>query len=252
MEKRAQVWIGIGVVIVLFLIFNALQSTKYYDDLDKEQQRALQELAMNVTAGAESGMDELHALLHWQARTLDFSVPDGYVSQEANHDPLAIIGRGWGLCFDRSYVFELLAESLGYKVRHVALASTHATHAVSEVKIDGQWVLFDTTNNATYQDLDGRYLNAVDLHFNPEPLSEDVRPLYDQFVYGVNSFHGGFAPPKVPYPDLALGQLRYNFEIIPYLPYNYWKVRIIFIGMLVLLVFAIIGSSVWKLRYKHA
>ncbi|MBR9693401.1 transglutaminase domain-containing protein, partial [Candidatus Woesearchaeota archaeon] len=181
MERRAQVWIGIGIVVVLFLIFNALQSTKYYDDLDAEQQRALQELAMNVTTGIEPGMNQLNALLYWQTRAVNFSVPDGYVSQEADHDPLAIIGRGWGLCFDRSYVFELLAESLGYEVRHVALASKDATHAVSEVKVGGSWVLFDTSYNRTYQNNKGKYLSVVDLHHNREYITEEnLKPLYDQ------------------------------------------------------------------------
>ncbi|MBR9693175.1 hypothetical protein GOV07_04590 [Candidatus Woesearchaeota archaeon] len=90
------------------------------------------------------------------------------------------------------------------------------------------------------------------MHHNREYITEEnLKPLYDQFVFGVNSFHGGFAPPRVPYPDMALGQLYYNLEIIPYLPYNFWKVRLLLISLVVLLVLAIVGSSLWQLRYKH-
>ncbi len=264
--KRVRTIAIVIVVLVLFLIFNVAQSTKYYNDLDPGQQRALRELSMNVTAGAGKGMPELLALLHWQARELAFDVPEGYVSERADHGPLAIIGRGWGLCYDRSYVFELMAQSLGYEVRHVALASWDATHAVSEVKVNGSWVLFDTSYNRTYQDENGKYLGVVELHNHREYVEEkNLKPLYEQFVFGVNSFHGGFAPPKIPYPDLAVSQLHYNLGIIPYLPYNYKKVRFLLIGLLVIVVLLIAipvarrrmrqkMSEAWKRRsrkYKH-
>jgi|GEM_PF-4103629 len=239
MEKRGYVWIAIGILIALFLMFNALQSTPYYDDLTKEKQETVHALAENITAGIDGDLDKLLAILQWENETLSLELPKGYDTHKADHDVLTIINQGYGWCYDRSYVFEILAQSLGFKVRHVALASEYGTHALSEVFVEGKWVLFETSRNRIYRDEKGVPLSMLELHRRPELVEESARAAYAQFVYGVNSFHGDFAPPRIPYPDMAVEQLYYNFGIIPYLPYRFWKVRIVLISLGAVLLLAL-------------
>ena len=251
----------LAALIFLFIVANIIISTKYYDDLEPKEQIEIRKTALAATEGYTSDFEKVQALMDWTHENIAFESPEGYDGgKQSSHDPLEILERGWGLCYDNSYLFELMAESIGYKVRHVALTYEGGSHAVSEVKIDDKWIFFDVSNNETHQ-LDEEYLSIKEILENPEVVKDSKISVYNQAVYGVNSFHGYFAPPKIPYPDINVGQFMYNIEIIKYLPFRYGKfqsalktfmwVIIILILVAAFLVFRRTKKQRMKIRRKH-
>ncbi len=222
-NSKTIIWSIVGIIILFFILFNILQSTPYYNQLPKEEQNYLKNLALDITKDQSSDISKVSALMNYVVKEIKHESPEGYDgSKEASHDPIEIIKRGWGLCYDRSYVFELMSESLGYKVRHVAITMHSGSHAVSEVKVNDKWVMFDTTNNQIHQ-LNEEYLSTEEIFNNPEIHQASGIKQYNQMIFGINSFHGYFAKPKIPYPDINVKQFLYNIEVLDKLPFGYGR-----------------------------
>jgi hypothetical protein len=216
-----------------FILFLHWQSTPYYNKLEKVESEYIKELSENLTHNIEKEIDKiiyLNTYLYEKLPQLPYEDLDPH---KITRKPSEMIKRGQGLCYDRSYLLEIMAESLGHKVRHIALSDGVTSHAVSEIKINGKWILFDSTYNEHYVSQSGELMSFREVHKNKETLITSYSPKVMNFaIYGVNSFHGKFFEPKIHFPDINLKQLTYNVFILDLIPYTYKSLHIIFFSII--------------------
>ena len=237
-NKIKSLSIFIVLSIIISILFLNYQSTPYYADLDLESQEYIKNISFKITSNSNSDIDKIITLNNWINQEIEHKGYDDISEFEVSHDPKSVISRGWGLCFDRSYMLELMAQSLGFKVRHIAMASNNgdSSHAVSEVYINDKWVLVDSTYNKIYYDENKAPMSLKQVHKKRFKLLEYEPETMDSVIYGVNSFHGKFFEPKIPFPDINLNQVLYNYEIIHLLPYKFKNIHRYLIAILIIIV----------------
>lgn len=112
------------------------------------------------------------------------------VGSPVSKNPVEIFESGRALCGGMSLVFSAAAQSRGYVTREVDLIASpgnlYDTHVLTEVKVDGEWLIFDPTFNLTFVDSDNRKLG----------VSEVQRSIYRTSVpLATPVFHGDVAYP---------------------------------------------------------
>ena len=184
-------------------------------------------------AAPESFAEEIALIGAVQDRVLA-AAPENEGIPEGQPRELADLMRfGKGLCFDRSRAIETILRSLGFETRHAAIYSTAATgsalksiatprtpsHAVTEVKTRGGWLLVDSNQRWIGLTADGRAIDLGELRRQADrrwhPLVRTpLPPIYADgrftFVYGLYSRHGRFYPPYNIVPDVNWAELAQN------------------------------------------
>jgi hypothetical protein len=143
-------------------------------------------------------------------------------------EPASFIERGYGCCFDRSRFIEKAARHYGFETRHLfmivpkwglsitnVLPLGQSSHAASEILTSRGWLGIDSVHPFILVD------GAGNVHTYRSALAsgafEDVMVPSDFFssdvdvIVGMYSRHGFFYAPKLPGPEFAFDELRFNF-----------------------------------------
>ncbi len=230
MEKWAKAAIGL---FCLFLFFLLVQSTPYYIDLPNETQQLILSLSLEITEGYDTDLEKIDALNNWLYLNIEHLTYFNNSDLRVSHMPEDILSRGWGACFDRSYLLELMAQSMGYKARHISITNGVNSHAISEIKINGSWVLFDSSYNRHYTDEAGNALSLREVRDRQPEINLGYNyTLMNYATYGMNSFHGQFFEPRVPFPDINFNQFLYNIFILDMIPFTYKNAHYAFFALI--------------------
>lgn len=181
---------------------------------------------------AESLEDELATVRAVQAAVLATAPKNAGLPKGTPREPKALYAARHGLCYDRSRVIEKGLRRLGFETRHVFIYALDAgplslfkpgvpSHAVSEVKTRGGWLVVDSNQPWMALDAEGRPRDMawVQAQVGQAPqwapgLGEHFNPIYQRafnFYYGLYSRHGDFYPPYLPFPDIHWGELADNW-----------------------------------------
>jgi len=76
-------------------------------------------------------------------------------------DPDEIASRDLGICSQQAILFQHLASSLGYRVGSVRFFLPGLPHFASAVEVDGEWYLFDSNAEPSYDRRDAGVLEAL-------------------------------------------------------------------------------------------
>jgi hypothetical protein len=137
-----------------------------------------------------------------------------------------------GSCYDRSFSVEQILTYLDIPSRHVFLAMDKTSsifklgllsHALTEVNIDGRWILIESLYPHVYKNKSGELVDALFIKKNPTDVilpdfyQKDIG-LYSYIgrgdfnvYYGIYSRHGGFFPPyHIPF-NINYKQILFNF-----------------------------------------
>jgi len=259
-QKNKIIWLVIAVLLVSFVLFNIFQSAPQYKTLDENEQKLLQLIAADVTKGKETDLEKITSLVIFVREQISPSCPDNYSGKNPNysHVPLDILERKWGQCFDLTYLLEILAQSMNYETKHVALIAGDKSHAVSEIKIGSKWVFFDPTAARYYTDKTGALLSAKEIL---DKTAEELKEIqlvsgyehhatpkkFKHIAYGLFNFHGKQFSPKISYPDMIFSQLHYNL-INTKFPFTYKNLYYIAIIILFCAGVFLIIKNVWYKR----
>jgi len=141
--------------------------------------------------------------------------------------PKDLYKRGYGLCFDRSFVMELIFEHLGFKTRHVSLYENKIntdmfselmtpkirSHAISEVKTKKGWVIVDSSSKWLGIDINNLPISMKKITAKVQWKKRPKDIFYDgnqHFAYGIYSRHGNFFKPYNFIPDYNISEIMYN------------------------------------------
>jgi hypothetical protein len=156
-------------------------------------------------------------------------LPQSIIPHGEPREPLDILNRGHGECYDRARVIEKSLRIMGYSTRHVAMFSVGKwgllgllrsgipSHALLDVKTRTGWMSVGTNSE---------FLGVVDggrtVSSNMVAVSQVAHWKFSapsEFpggrlitVYGLWSRHGGFFPPYVAMPDIAWSEVFENFK----------------------------------------
>lgn len=131
-------------------------------------------LAEQAGAGT-SGMDKLRACVALVAARLPHYILLGYngaPDRALTEEDLLRSGHGW--CNEQARVLAALTQIAGLPSRLVFAQSRDgkAAHVVTEVYLDGKWVLVDQTEGLVFTRQDGRPLNVLDFRTDPDAWRE--------------------------------------------------------------------------------
>lgn len=106
------------------------------------------------------------------------SVP---LSAESWHDdPWVVVSSlGWGFCSNVAGTYVRLARAAGYDARVWGLTG----HVVPEIKIDGQWQMFDPDLAVYYYTADNKIASVADLVSDPSLITNPARPVLDMSLH---------------------------------------------------------------------
>jgi hypothetical protein len=91
------------------------------------------------------------------------------------YDPWATLNSlGWGFCGHVAGVFVLIAREAGYEARVWGLDG----HVVPEIRVDGQWRMYDPDLAVYYKTPDGRIAGVEDLAANPALITDPTDPIF--------------------------------------------------------------------------
>ena len=152
-------------ILIVFVMWPALspsQSPQAWNKLDRQAKairyigQSLPELTGQITRVARTDLDKARALFTWTATHLYYDQLNS--DQEANWDnrqPIAIIARGKGVCWDYATVFQALCQRAGILcLRVTGYAPVRIpdsripelpNHAWNVFRIDSTWYLADVT-----------------------------------------------------------------------------------------------------------
>lgn len=95
-----------------------------------------------------------------------YKYPSPHPRVEA-HDPMKFLHvYGYGCCDDFSTVFYTICQAIGIPARVISLDE----HAVSEIKYNGKWRLFDVYQGEIYRNYKGEIVGVTDIEENPSLL----------------------------------------------------------------------------------
>ncbi len=138
-------------------------------------------------------------------------------------EPVDVLSKKTGLCFDRSRVLEKMFKWIGFETRHVyllykpdfaerswslwyaLLAPYSKSHAVTEVKTSRGWLMVDTRDKWISINKKGELIPIEQIHErNDEFLSQPPEGLKHPFwvIRGLYARRGQLYPPFLPYPQL--------------------------------------------------
>ena len=192
----------------------------------------LQDVDPEIKAAQLSYDEQIELIKTVQSNVLQISPVGEGVPFSQERRPKDLYEFGEGLCYDRSFVMELIFQHLGFRTRHVSLYKdlpemstlTEMTtkqiksHAISEVETKKGWLIIDS--NLKWIGLDDKNLpvsarklnNAVsDISWASHPEIFFYREKH-HYIYGLYSRHGKFYKPFNFIPDYNIRELLYNLN----------------------------------------
>lgn len=92
------------------------------------------------------------------------------------YDPWVTLNSlGWGLCGHAASTYVEIARAAGYEARVWALEG----HVVPEIRVNGEWQMYDPDIAVYYWTEDDRIASVDDLAANPTLITNPVNPLFD-------------------------------------------------------------------------
>ncbi len=158
--------LAVSLLLVVYGCFTEYSLRRYL--------RGFSDAVVPLTATPEQ---KVEAILAWMragpARKGD--LPDDFLSNRNPQDTLNY-GRLLQVCGTGTNAFINLALSSGLQARRLLLLDSNrqTKHVVTEVRLDGRWVVVDTTVRAILRDASGRPLTRQELQ-SPATLREAVR-----------------------------------------------------------------------------
>ncbi|MFH2090454.1 MAG: transglutaminase domain-containing protein [Pseudomonadota bacterium] len=171
-----------------------------------------------------------------QAQNSIFSAVPGNdgIPHGESREPADVLGRGSGLCYDRSRTIEKLLGYAGFETRHVSVYKTSATgslvksllrrnvssHAVTEVLTAKGWIVVGSNYPWVSHGRNGSPVSLQEMRADKtfKYTNLDKSPgagIFDQdfdYVYGLYSRHGKFYAPYNFIPDVNFADLLQNFN----------------------------------------
>lgn len=164
-----------------------------------------------------------------QKRLQDSIVLDHEIPMAREREPMDLVERGAGLCFDRSRFLEKTFRLAGLRTRHVAVYPTARnqgvgymlqggipSHATLEIKTARGWMIVDSNVPWMARSADGDPLSFQDISDTTDWLKPPILG-YDYYyndeavyIYGLYSRHGLFYPPFNRLPDVNFSELLHN------------------------------------------
>jgi hypothetical protein len=100
------------------------------------------------------------------------------------YDPwITLNSLGWALCGHIAGSFVIIAEAAGYEARVWGLNG----HVVPEIKVDGEWRMYDPDLAVYYKTADGRIAGVEELAATPTLITDPIDPIFTgswyQFPY---------------------------------------------------------------------
>jgi hypothetical protein len=165
-----------------------------------------------------------------QQNVLNMTPKGQGIPENMERRPKDLYHFGEGLCYDRSFVLELIFNHLGFETRHVSLFEDRKevssfrelttrgvrSHAISEIKTVEGWLIIDSNYEWIGLGADGLPRSMKDVNNTAETIDWMVKaPTYfytshHHYIYGPYSRHGKFFPPYNIIPDYNVSQLLDN------------------------------------------
>jgi len=96
-------------------------------------------------------------------------------ANRVHYDPWVTLNSlGWGFCGHVAGAYVVIAEAAGYEARVWGLDG----HVVPEIKIDGQWSMYDPDIAVYYKTADGRIAGVEELAANPTLITAPIDPIF--------------------------------------------------------------------------
>jgi hypothetical protein len=94
--------------------------------------------------------------------------------KRVQYDPWVTLNSlGWGFCSNVAAAYVVIAEAAGYEARVWGLSG----HVVPEIRIGGQWQMYDPDLAVYYNTADGRVAGVQELAANPSLITTPIDPL---------------------------------------------------------------------------
>jgi hypothetical protein len=91
------------------------------------------------------------------------------------YDPWLTVGSlGWGFCGHVAGAYKVIAEAAGFEARIWGLNG----HVVPEIRVDGEWRMYDPDLGVYYKAAGGRVAGVEDLEANPALITNPVEPIF--------------------------------------------------------------------------
>jgi hypothetical protein len=91
------------------------------------------------------------------------------------YDPwLTINSLGWGLCGHVAGAYKVIAQAAGFEARVWGLNG----HVVPEIRVDGEWRMYDPDLAVYYKAADGRVVGVEELAANPTLITDPVDAIF--------------------------------------------------------------------------
>lgn len=168
MVKRRLSINGIAVVILVIALLVAVDyygftqsvfSRKMLDTFSSSDLSFIRETSNFIVLDRTTDEERVVSLMNWTHYHMIFT------QNETLHNPVTLIRERKGMCDEYSLVLIAMASSLGYDGRLVRLTGDGG-HFVTEILINGTWVVFDPTFDRYYKE-NGELLGVNVLYANP-------------------------------------------------------------------------------------
>lgn len=219
------------------LLVGALFWSQVDNELTAEDREYLQKIMAETGLAPLSpqadAAGQLEFLIDAQRAIQQIAPVDRGLPLGLGREPRDLYTARYGLCYDRSRVFEKLVRMNGLEARHVSLFSlrddslagllfTHRlrSHAVSEVRTAAGWLLVDSNDPWVSLGRNGEPVALAEiLRTRGEPpggwhAEQPAMPVFYReplvAIYGLYSRHGYFYPPYNALPDMNWRELLHN------------------------------------------
>jgi hypothetical protein len=96
-------------------------------------------------------------------------------NERVHYDPWVTLNSlGWGFCSHVAGAYVLIAQAAGYEARVWGLDG----HVVPEIRVDGQWRMYDPDLAVYYKTADGRIAGVEELAASPTLITAPIDPIF--------------------------------------------------------------------------
>ncbi len=147
-------------------------------------------LARQLTEGRRNDRDKAQAIHDWVARNISYDVRKSVnLDFEADDSALKTLKFREGVCQDFTFLTVALARAAGLEARFVAGKTIEDGrinpngHGWTEVKVDGSWLVMDTTWDAGHIDGDRFVRDFSRKYFDPDPAVFARDHIREEIIY---------------------------------------------------------------------
>ncbi|MCB0447863.1 MAG: hypothetical protein KDD03_10190, partial [Gelidibacter sp.] len=192
----------------------------------------LKDINKNTLASQLSYEEQVNLIKSVQFNVLHTSPSGDGIPMDHERRPKDLYESGQGLCFDRSFVMELIFQHLGFETRHVCLfkdcpekstfieltSENTENHAISEIKTKKGWLIVDSNDEWVGIDDHNAPISMDKISNSISNIAWKTKPpgyFYtnkNHYIYGLYSRHGRFYKPYDFIPDYNINELLSNLN----------------------------------------